>query len=502
MSANLRRLRSVNATTLVEQAEVRRSATLAALDPKEQARLGQYFTPAKAAELLADMVALPAEGIFRVLDPGAGSGSLSAALVARILDEAPNLTIDLVAVELDESLVGPLIETLAECQHAAEAAGVKMTWTVVKRDYIEASIGLDRDARLSMFDLALMNPPYGKMAAGDSARRCMAGQIVDTPNLYAAFMALGISQLRKCGQLVAITPRSFANGPYFAPFRLHLLSQISLTHIHDFASRSTVFADTKVLQETIVIAGSKGIESGEVLLTTSVGHEDEPLSRTVHAIDVVSPVDPQRFIRIPTEDLNVAKVIALRDDLAATGISVSTGRVVDFRSRENLLRQADENSAPMVYPTNFRDGVIEWPLKKAKAQHYAVRNPQDAKQLMPAGSYVVVKRFSAKEERRRVVAAVWTSDVPVAFDNKTNVFHTSKHGMDLKVARGLCIWLNSTPIDDFFRTFSGHTQVNATDLRIMRYPTEKTLRLLGSSWQAPLVQEQADAIVEKYVFGG
>lgn len=500
MSETLRSLRSVNAAALVEQVEVRRSATLSTLDPKEQARLGQYFTPAKAAELLASMVVLPTKGTFRVLDPGAGTGSLTAALVARVIDEAPGLSLEVICAEVDPVLVPPLKVTLEECQHAAQNAGVSMTWEIVEQDYILASIGMDQDVRLKGFDLALMNPPYGKMAANDSSRLAMAGNLVDTPNLYAAFMALGVSQLREGGQLVAITPRSFANGPYFTPFRSHLLDHVHITRIHDFASRSKVFADTKVLQETIVISAAKGEAPDEVLLTTSVGHLDEPLSRTVKASDVVTPADPHRFIRIPTEDADVAKVVAMPGDLASTGISVSTGRIVDFRSRENLMTEPDETSAPMVYPTNFRDGVIEWPKENAKAQHYAVRDDKDARQLMPAGSYVIVKRFSAKEERRRVVAAVWTSDVPVGFDNKTNVFHIAKGPMDLDLARGLCIWLNSTPIDDFFRTFSGHTQVNATDLRMMRYPTDETLRLLGSSWHEPLVQQQVDELVEKVVF--
>lgn len=381
---------------------------------------------------------------------------------------------------------------------------MSLTWEIINADYIQSSVGITRHSHLGGFDLVLMNPPYGELAGIHPARRELAGHLVDTPNLYAAFMALGVNQLNDGGQLVAITPRSFANGPTFAPFRRYLLSVVHLTHIHDFASRSAVFSDSKVLQETIVIAAQKGRHADQVILSTSFGHLDEPLRRLVRATDVVDPSDSAQFIRIPTEDADVAKVLALPGDLASLNISVSTGKIVDFRLRENLMTEADETSVPMIYPLHFDAGVIRWPVARAKPQHYALRTERDARRLLPSGNYVVVKRFSTKEERRRVIAAVWSpevSDSGIAFDNKTNVLHIRGAGMDLELARGLCIWLNSTPVDKFFRTFSGHTQVNATDMRIMRFPSDQTLRVLGASWSPPLVQNEVDELVDRCVFG-
>ena len=49
--------------------------------------------------------------------------------------------------------------------------------------------------------------------------------------------------------------------------------------------------------------------------------------------------------------------------------------------------------------------------------------------------------------------------------------------MDL--ARGLVAYLNSTFVDTYFRQFNGHTQVNATDLRNLRYPSVRQLERLG-----------------------
>ena len=41
------------------------------------------------------------------------------------------------------------------------------------------------------------------------------------------------------------------------------------------------------------------------------------------------------------------------------------------------------------------------------------------------------------------------------------------------------MFLNTTAVDDNFRRFNGHTQVNATDLRLMKYPDRNTLMALG-----------------------
>jgi len=88
-------------------------------------------------------------------------------------------------------------------------------------------------------------------------------------------------------------------------------------------------------------------------------------------------------------------------------------------------------------------------------------------------------------------------DIPgkVAFENHLNVFHISSHGMDEDLARGIAVWLNSSVIDKFFRTFSGHTQVNATDLRTLRFPAVAVLRELGRN---PVVSQiEVDSLVKE-----
>jgi adenine-specific DNA-methyltransferase len=68
--------------------------------------------------------------------------------------------------------------------------------------------------------------------------------------------------------------------------------------------------------------------------------------------------------------------------------------------------------------------------------------------------------------------------------------------MDL--AKGLAAYLNSTLVDIYFRQFNGHTQVNATDLRNMRYPARAELESLGRRIRDAFPnQAELDALIEK-----
>ncbi|MBE9013853.1 SAM-dependent methyltransferase, partial [Pseudanabaenaceae cyanobacterium LEGE 13415] len=114
--------------------------------------------------------------------------------------------------------------------------------------------------------------------------------------------------------------------------------------------------------------------------------------------------------------------------------------------------------------------------------------------------YCVVRRFSSKEEKRRVVAslvdpAAFGDHSVLGFENHMNLFYEDKRGLPEALARGLVVFLNTTAVDEHFRRFNGHTQVNATDLKQMKYLSRDALIRLGE-WamqQETLTQFQIDA---------
>jgi adenine-specific DNA-methyltransferase len=168
--------------------------------------------------------------------------------------------------------------------------------------------------------------------------------------------------------------------------------------------------------------------------------------------------------------------------------------------KDFLERNLTDDSVPLLYPHHFVGGQFQYPKEHKKPNAIRVA-PDSQKWLMPnSGFYVIVRRFSAKEEKRRVVAYIINpEDIEkdwIGFDNCWNVFHVKKNGFDEVIARGLACFLNSTLLDEYFRVFSGHTQVNATDLKSMKYPIMETLQRLGRVYQSTMNQQQIDELLE------
>jgi len=306
---------------------------------------------------------------------------------------------------------------------------------------------------------------------------------------------------------VAITPRSFCNGLYFRPFRERLLSSVSLRRIHVFESRTAAFSDDDVLQENVIFHAIKGERQGSVVVSSSSGPDDDMIAtREVPFAKIVRPTDPQKFIHVVPDELGqhvAERFHELTATLADLGVGVSTGKVVDFRAKGFLRVEPGPNTEPLIYPTHFDEGTVRWP-KKSKKPNALVVADETRDLWMPSGTYVLVKRFSSKEERRRVVAAVFdprlVKSERVGFENHLNVFHARGKGLGVELARGLATFLNSTLIDTYFRQFNGHTQVNATDLRNLKYPTRDVLERLGEVvGENPYPQGALDALIEEIV---
>ncbi len=478
--------------------------------------MGQFLTPRPIAAFMAGMFRCRKSEV-RILDPGAGTGPLCAALVLNLTQRPkPPAAIAVTAYEIDSVLVGYLGKTLECCRHACEEVGISFRGRLVEDDFLEAGArGLAGDlfatGEQDRFDCAILNPPYRKIRSESRERALLRSIGLEATNLYTGFLAVAARLLAPQGEMVAITPRSFCNGPYFEPFRRYFLREMRFRRIHVFDARDRAFVDDKVLQENVVFHAAKTDQLTEVVVSASSGPDDAVLrSRTVKHDELVRPDDRHAFIHIvPEEDGESAceQVKSLRGNLAELGLTVSTGRVVDFRARDLLRAQPGRNTVPLIYPCHLKQGFVEWPNGKTRKPNALALKGRAEELVVPAGHYVVTKRFTAKEERRRLVAAVYdpgrVAAGQVAFENHLNYYHAQGRGLPAALAKGLTAYLNSSVLDTYFRQFSGHTQVNACDLRSLPYPPRSTLvalgRRIGRCFPA---QEELDRLVDEMVFHG
>jgi adenine-specific DNA-methyltransferase len=479
---------------------------------KRQSELGQFLTPAPVAEFMASLFG-PLPKAVRLLDAGAGAGSLTSAFISRLCERNDRVhSVEATLYEIDPLIQTALAATMQACQRHCAEAGIRFGFTIHTTDFIqELSAQLADDlfgAKPPAFDVAIVNPPYRKIGTDSVERRCLRRAGVETSNLYAGFIALIQRLLVPGGQLVGITPRSFCNGPYFRSFREDFLANLEVRRIHIFESRGAAFRDDSVLQENIIFHAIKGRnQPGELVISSSSGEHGGMVTEKRVAFDeVVHTQDAEKFIHISSgSGQAVAKqaMDGLHTSLAALGLTVSTGPVVDFRLKDALRWQPEEGTVPLLYPCHFNGGTIHWPKPDSRKPNAIVNNETTRPWLVQSGIYLLTKRFTSKEERRRVVACIFDpKDLEaqwLGLENHLNYFHENGQGLERNLAAGLFAFLNSTIVDQYFRRFSGHTQVNATDLRKLMYPDRSTLQLMGKELQQlDQPQENIDELVEKH----
>lgn len=472
--------------------QVRREAN-GRLDPARKIELGQFMTPTSIARFMASLFS-ERNGSVRLLDAGAGVGSLTDAFI----DHWGKAGVSVSAYEIDPTMISYLRDTLERYGNCSFEA------RIIERDFVQDAVYRIKLGNKERFTHAILNPPYKKIGTNSEHRALLRAVGLETVNLYTAFLGLAIGLMADGGEVVAIVPRSFCNGLYYKPFREWMLERASLEHIHLFHSRTSAFNDDEVLQENVIIKLQRGGKQGRVTITTSSDPSFSDLETHHYPFsEIVHNDDAQKFIHVPKDPTHggISGVPLASRCLEEIGLEVSTGPVVDFRLKQFLCGQPESGAVPLLYPAHFANGSLEWP-RQSKKPNAILNNSETKKWLYPNGCYTVVRRFSSKEERRRIVAHVVDSCVlngdAIGFENHLNVFHSGKKGIDSDIAHGLSVFLNSTAVDDYFRRFSGHTQVNATDLRLLRYPEVKELEKLGQ-WgkkQIRLTQELIDRQVK------
>jgi adenine-specific DNA-methyltransferase len=480
-------MRREQASLTLHDTDAIRLKVIGALEPDRKSTLGQFMTPSVIADFMASLFDVP-RSPASLMDSGAGIGSLTIAAVRRLGN----------VESVDAWEIDPLM--LEHLETNLKALGVKHR--ILAADFIESAVPQIAFSRGARYTHSILNPPYKKLNSNSLHRALLRKVGIETVNLYTAFVALCVLLMQDQGQVVAIIPRSFCNGPYYRPFRELLLNTCSIERIHVFEARNKAFKDDDVLQENVIIKLVKGKKQGDIIVSTS---HDQRLTdyseRRLSFNEIVKPADLEVFFHIPTEDQNAELGAGIfQYSLKEIGVEVSTGPVVDFRLKDYWLADAVSGSIPLLYPHHFSSGTVQYPKRHKKPN--ALHNHEEVqKWLMPNDCYVLVKRFSSKEERRRVVAYVLNpKDIKcdqIGFENHWNVFHRQKRGIEPVLARGLACFLNSTILDKHFRVFSGHTQVNATDLRNMKYPGAKFLEALGRQYRTGMTQLEIDEAIQR-----
>lgn len=487
-------LRRESKESLVEYASRLSTVHLSGNGHEERGRIGQFFTAKSVARFMAGMFDLGSEEI-RFLEPGAGTGILTAAFCEEVIREGGVRSVHIDAYETDGTVTPLLEKVLSECENELKKAGVLTSFSIIPEDFILKNSGYMRKGSLfededpPLYDLAISNPPYYKLGKDSQQAKALPDVVSGQPNMYPLFMALTSSMLKPRGQMVFITPRSFCSGLYYKKFREWFLSRNRLLWVHNFESRKQVFDGDEILQENVITKVGKGIEGAfEIKVTISEDRDLDDLREIqVAPQDVVFRQNGDIFIRIPAsmEDLETIHTIdSWGHTLHGLGLEISTGPVVDFRTDFLLKDVKDaENAVPLLWMHNLKEMRVKWP-NGVKDKPLAIEDREETRNiLLPMKNYVVIKRFTSKEQKRRLYAAVLLKDdLPyekIGIENHLNYIYRPGGELTEEEAFGIAALLDTKMVDDFFRALNGHTQVNATEIRCLPLPDMESIRSIG-----------------------
>ena len=501
-------------STPVDYAEALGEAYLSFAKHGHRKNSGHYLTPSSIARFMAGCSSY-SERHMRVLDPGSGTGILSAAVCEAASEGGTVRSLHVDAYETDPLLVDLTRLLLTFSHNWLGQRGVALTFDVRHGDFVlEYASRLEAVSKAngyggnggppSEYGLVISNPPYFKIGKDDPRAVAWASVVHGQPNIYALFMAISAELLSESGKLVYIVPRSFASGPYFRTFREVFFQRVVPAAIHLFESRKDVFKNQTVLQENLVFTGRRrseceSVDDSQVLVSHSRAAHDLASRRCllVGLNTVLNPASENRELSIPVcqGDLELAQAVRTwPNTLHSLGLEISTGPVVPFRATSFLMPDANGPSrVPLLWMQHVRPMRTQWPSTGAGKPQWIEVTSESMKLLVEDATYVLLRRFSAKEEKRRLVAAPLLRGSlkasMVGLENHLNYIRGVSRELDEELAYGLSALLNSTFLDRYFRISNGNTQVSATELRAMPLPAERDIRSIGAEAHARLDAE-------------
>lgn len=454
---------------------------------QERKRYGQFFTSMETARFMANLYNIP-ENLVKVsiLDAGAGSGILSCAFIERIEKINSIREVELTCYENDLNVLPLLYSNLEYCK---QWSSKKITINVLTDNYILSQY-LDFNGMIGgntnpqKYDFVIGNPPYMKISKDAPEAKAMSEVCYGAPNLYFIFAAMGLFNLQENGEMVYIIPRSWTSGAYFKRFREYFLAKGKLEHIHLFVSRDKVFDKEDVLQETIIIKVRKTMNKRETVTITSSKSNNDFVRLTTLSVPydlVVSGKDYYVYLVTNKNEISVLEKLNKFDKtLPEIGLKMKTGLTVDFRNREILRDEAEEGAIPLFYSQHIQKGEVQFPIRKG--HEYVVTDQRGL--IQDNRNYLFVKRFTAKEEKRRLQCGVYLAKYypqykRISTQNKVNFVDGLISEMSECLVYGLYVLFNSTLYDEYYRILNGSTQVNSTEINSMPVPDLERIQKMG-----------------------
>lgn len=464
----------------------------------ENVRLGRLFTKKDTARLMASMFTLdPERTVYTILDPGAGTGILSGAIVERICKEAPAVKqIYLTCYENNPDFVPMLEDNLERIRKKARHDfGVKLYYTVYDENYI-----LDAqnhytvtffDEVADTYDLIICNPPQGLVEKSSKEARTAGGVTQVKINEAFLFAKMARGHLEEDGQLVCMLPTTVATATELRGFREEMSASLSISRIHLFVGVHKNKSRAVPLKKNIIVAYRMGKAPETVTISTSTDHGSAAKTATLPPLPysfVVGKSGNALTLPKSAEDTQIVRYLStFPETLASLGLKMHTGLVIDSRCEELLFSEPTRGAVPLFRPSSIFDGVVHFPLP-IKNQYIA---PVSDTLIQRNKNMIFIKRVPAKGDERFLNCAIYlAAGLPsyryISTHNKINFIDTKDRSreMSARLCWGLFALLNSTIYDRYLSIVSKSTQINSKEMQSLPLPERHVIEGIGAQLMA------------------
>lgn len=461
---------------------------------KHKKEKGQYFTPKTISDYMGGL-AQPKTTKVSILDPGCGTAILSCSLIEKLVNKNLIKEVELTLYETDKEILSETKRVVDFLKIWLENRNIKFTFSLYEIDFVVHNSNvfhlnsLFNTKEIKKYDYIISNPPYFKIPKSDK-RAVIAKELVyGQPNIYAIFMGLSAKLLKPNGELIFITPRSFAAGNYFKAFRKSFFQSLSISDIHIFQSRNKMFKIDNVLQENIILRASKKNNSKT---RVTVSKSDQDIKDSVKCVydtkDLIDLKTEDKILYIPSSSDEFETIEVFRkwkNTLSDFNIKISTGPVVAYRNKEFLKNEGQINGAvsPLIWLHNIREMEFKYPLQKGNKPSLIEYSEKSAKVLLKNKNYIFIRRFSSKDDKSRLICCPYFSyyieTERIGVENHINYIHRPNGMLTEDEVWGISALFSSILFDTYFRTFNGNTQVGASELKQIKMPPLELIKIIG-----------------------
>ena len=461
---------------------VRNTKKLIREKSKEQnVRIGRFFTKKGTAALMSVRIRPSLAECISILDPGAGTGILSAALLERLCHaESYPKVMELTCFENDAMMLPMLEYNLTRLRRRLRHDyGVKLIYKIRTENFVLAA----NDEVGGVYDYVIANPPSELLEKDSAEVEALAYLCAGATDIAHLFFAMSVKMLKAGGEMVALLPTTYASGVHLERIRKYAMSEGVLPRLHLFAAKSKNALLDTVRGQMIVKFVKTPVAEGQTIVI-SASHSDGDGGD----ITVLPPFPYERIVNPETGALLLIKsaeeaeildaVETLPETMSSLGLRMRTGLTLESRYADSLRDEPIDGAIPLVHPKSIREGIVHLPTEK-----YVV--PVIPSLAQKNKNMLFIKRVPAKSDARHLLCGTYmASQLPhfpmISTHNKLNyIDYADDREMDAQMLFGLYAVLSSDLYEKYCTILSKAPQINATDYGNLPLPDLKTLRAIG-----------------------